>query len=118
MNQLIYPTIDLFLYDLHDGIGQSTEQIKQNRRRFWQRIYGKSISKHRLNQLRLQEESLTNCIDLLGTQKKIERFDHPLDGYYYPVKLGDTYALQIDCAGKENDPDWEQLPLQEQLQQI
>ncbi|NET61166.1 MAG: hypothetical protein F6K47_35070, partial [Symploca sp. SIO2E6] len=43
---------------------------------------------------------------------------HPLDGYYYPVKLGDTYALQIDCAGKENDPDWEQLSLQEQLQEI
>ncbi|NER97987.1 MAG: hypothetical protein F6J86_29775 [Symploca sp. SIO1B1] len=117
MNQVIYPTIDLFLYDLQDGLGQSNDKIKQKRRRFWERIYGKNISKQRLAELELQEENLTNYIELLGTQR-IERFDYPLDGYYYPVKLGDTYALQIDCSGKENDSKWKQLSLLEQLLHI
>jgi hypothetical protein len=115
--QLIYPTVDLFLYDLRDGLGQSSDQIDQNRRRFWQRIYNDSLNEQKLEQLQATEESFSSYIELLGTHK-IERFKHPLDGYYYPVKLGDTYAVQIDCSGKENDPDWEQLSQPEQLQQL
>ncbi len=115
--QLIYPTVDLFLYDLHDGLGQSSDQIDQNRCRFWQRIYHDSLNEQKLEQLQAAEKSFSNYIELLGTQR-IERFKYPLDGYYYPVKLGDTYAVQIDCSGKENDPDWEQLSQPEQLQQL
>jgi hypothetical protein len=115
--QLIYPTVDLFLYDLHDSLGQSSDQIHQNRRRFWQRIYNDSLNDQKLEQLQAKEESFSSYIELLGTHR-IERFKHPLDGYYYPVKLGDTYAVQIDCSGKENDPDWAQLSQPEQLQEI
>jgi hypothetical protein len=115
--QLIYPTIDLFLYDLRDGLGQSSDQIHQNRRRFWQRIYNDSLNEQKLEQLQATEETFSSYIELLDTQR-IERFKYPLDGYYYPVKLGDTYAVQIDCSGKENDPDWEQLSQPEQLQQL
>lgn len=115
--QLIYPTVDLFLYDLHDGLGQSSDQIHQNRRRFWQRIYNDSLNDQKLEQLQAKEESFSSYIELLGTHR-IERFKHPFDGYYYPVKLGDTYAVQIDCSGKENDPVWAQLSQPEQLQQL
>jgi hypothetical protein len=112
--QLIYPTVDLFLYDLRDSLGYSSDQINQNRRRFWQRIYNNSLNEQKLDDLKAEEETFSSYIELLG-KNKIERFKYPLDGYYYPVKLGDTYAVQIDCAGKENDPDWEQLSQPEQL---
>jgi len=173
--QLIYPTVDLFLYDLGEGLGQSSDQVNQNRRRFWQRIYNNSLDEQKLASFQAREATFSNYIELLETQK-IERFKHPLDGYYYgsipivqmyptsrgageqgsrgageqgsrgageridsnslislytriflqkrdapyyyPVKLGDTYAVQIDCSGKDNDPDWAQLPQPEQLRQL
>jgi hypothetical protein len=115
--QLIYPTVDLFLYDLADGLGQSNEQIQENRRRFWQRIYQDSLRDQKLAELQDAEIPFDSYIELLGAEK-IERFKYPLDGYYYPVKLGDTYALQIDCSGKENEPDGEQLSLEDKLGQI
>ena len=115
--QLIYPTIDLFLYDLHQGLGQSDTEINQNRQHFWQRIYGDSLNEEHLSTLQSQEGNFANYIELLGSQK-IERFKHPLNGYYYPVKLGDTYALQIDYSGKKDDWEWEQLEVTEKLRDI
>ena len=43
-NWLIYPTVDLFVYDLADGIGQNEDKISQNRELFLQKIYGDNIS--------------------------------------------------------------------------
>lgn len=36
--ELLYPTVNLFLYDLRDGLGQSLAQTEENRRKFWQKI--------------------------------------------------------------------------------
>lgn len=36
--ELLYPTVNLFLYDLCDGLGQSLAQTEENRRKFWQKI--------------------------------------------------------------------------------
>ena len=48
-NSLIYPTIDLFLYDLKAGLGQDEEQIQSNREQFWQKIYnGNQLNSHLL----------------------------------------------------------------------
>ena len=115
--QLIYPTVDLFLYDLHDGLGQSTEEIDQNRQDFWQRIYGDNLNEDKLATFKGAEGNFASYIELLGSQV-IERFKHPFNGYYYPVKLGDTYALQVDCSGKQDDWEWLQLPLQDKLREI
>lgn len=115
--ELIYPTIDLFLYDLCNGLGQSSDQINENRRSFWQRIYKDNLDEQKLAEFQIREENFSSYIELLGTNK-IERFKYPLDGYYYPVKLNDTYAVQIDCSGKENDRDWQQLSQAEQLREI
>jgi hypothetical protein len=38
MNQLIYPTLDLFLYDLRDGLGETETQINQNRVNFRKKL--------------------------------------------------------------------------------
>ena len=104
-NWLIYPTVDLFVYDLADGIGQNEDKISQNRQQFWQKIYGDKISASQLEKLKQAEAETADYIELLG-DKKVAAFESPLDGYAYAVKLGDTYAAQFDLSGKvESDED-------------
>ncbi|MCC3454251.1 hypothetical protein [Microcoleus sp. PH2017_08_TRC_O_A] len=98
-NWLIYPTVDLFVYDLADGIGQNEDKISQNRAQFWQKIYGDKISAPQLAKLKQAETETAEYIELLG-DKKLAAFESPLDGYAYPVKIGDTYAAQFDLSGK------------------
>lgn len=98
-NWLIYPTVDLFVYDLADGIGQNEDKISQNRQQFWQKIYGDKISESQLAKLKQAETETAEYIELLG-DKKFAAFESPLDGYAYPVKIGDTYAAQFDLSGK------------------
>ena len=38
MYELIYPTVDLFLYDLRVGVGQSVKEVGTHSRKFWQKI--------------------------------------------------------------------------------
>ena len=116
MNSLDYPTVDLFLYDLYSGLGKNEEEIDRDRRRFWNRIYDETYIEQNIEQLKKNEQNFSHYIELLDA--RIQPFDAPLDGYYYPVKLGDTLALQIDCAGRNNDPEWEQLSLPEKLQEL
>lgn len=101
-NTLIYPTIDLFLYDLAEGLGQSNNAITQNRENFWRRIYGNKLTNDQLETANQAELELSDYIELL-TKKTYQEFAAPLNGFYYPVKLGDTYALQVDCSSDRDD---------------
>ncbi|WP_293143276.1 MULTISPECIES: hypothetical protein [unclassified Microcoleus] len=104
-NWLIYPTVDLFVYDLADGIGQNEDKISQNRAQFGKKIHGDKISTSQLESLKQAETETAEYIELLG-DKKFAAFESPLDGYAYPVKIGDTYAAQFDLSGKiEPDAD-------------
>jgi hypothetical protein len=98
-NKLIYPTVDLFVYDLAQGMGQDEEKISQNRQLFWQKIYGVQISAAQLEQLKQAETETGDYIELLGN-KKVEKFESNLDGYSYPVKLKDTYAALFNFSGE------------------
>jgi hypothetical protein len=62
-NWLIYPTVDLFVYDLADGIGQNDEKISQNRAQFWQKIYGDKISESQLENLKQAETETAEYIE-------------------------------------------------------
>ena len=93
---IIYPTIDLFSYDLAEGLGQSEDDINQNRDNFWRRIYGGQMTAAQLADTIKAESEISDYIELLGKAGK--DFDYPLDGFYYPVKLSDTYALQVNCS--------------------
>ncbi len=116
--KLIYPTVDLFIYDLHDSLGESQEEIDQNRQRFWEGIYGKNLPLQQLTKLQeIETNSNSSNTELLGNGR-VEIFKPPFDGYYYPLKIGDTYALQIDYSGKINDTDWEKLDESQQIQEI
>ncbi|MEG4318153.1 MULTISPECIES: hypothetical protein [unclassified Microcoleus] len=96
-NWLIYPTVDLFVYDLADGIGQNEDKISQNRELFLPKIYGDNISALQREQFKQAETETDDYIELLKNPN-IAEFEPPLNGYSYPVKLGDTYAAQFDLA--------------------
>jgi len=99
-DQLIYPTVDLFLYDLGEGLGELDTKIEKNRRDFFARIYGEKLDTEILNKIKGVEEKAEDYLPLLS---HLPGYVQPLkqgDGYYYPVKLGDTYGLQIDCSGE------------------
>ncbi len=108
-NKLIYPTVDLFVYDLADGIGQNENKISQNRQNFWQKIYGDKISASQLEKLKQAETATADYIELLGKNNSAN-FESPLDGYAYPVKIGDTYAVQFDLSGKIGPEDTKSAP--------
>ena len=89
---IIYPTINLYLYDLKQGLGEDEAKITQNSQEFSKKLPDKLIDKH--------QQTDTDIIQLLDTQYR--PFPPPLDGWYYPLQLGDTYALQVNYSGKLN----------------
>jgi len=108
---LIYPTVDLFVYDLQQGLGQTDEQINQNRHQFWRKIKPElNKDYHKLNpqeqdllkELAFLEKTEADYVELL-VPEKLENFLSDLEGYYYALQLGDTYALQVDCSVINND---------------
>ena len=108
---VIYPTVNLYLYDLLQGLGESessssagvtppivgtaapTEHRAQN---FYRKIYGDRVDKD-LAHFRFRELANSHFTELHPQQ--IEPFGDPADGYYYPVQLDDTYALLVDYSG-------------------
>jgi hypothetical protein len=94
------PTIDLFLYDLREGLGQDAENVNENRKQFWKKIYP-NLDEKQLEELAEKsaklEKAEADYVELLTPQKK-ELFQPHLEGFYWALQLGDTYALQLDCS--------------------
>ena len=98
MSDIIYPTLDLFLYDLRDGLGENTGEIADNQAGFARKL------PERIRSLIVQQDATVEAkyVELLGSRKR-EPFDsssqkYTLKGYYYPVRLGDSYGLLLDCS--------------------
>ena len=111
-HQLIYPTISLFLYDLRNSLGDEPEEIQSNRERFWRKLYPE-LTAETLTQLAAAENPDADFVELLG-REKFRRFDAALDGYYFPLQLGDTYGLQVECSGpylNGNRPNYQSQPI-------
>lgn len=108
-----YPCVDLFLYNLQDGLGQVAEEHVPKRKQLWYGILNGQLSDDVLKQIEQRETQLSSYIELLP--QRVQLFGDSYDGYYYPVKLGDTVAIQIDCGGRPDDPAWKELELQAQL---
>jgi hypothetical protein len=100
---ITYPTVNLFVYDLRDGLGQTPKEIGNNKEQFLTRLpegIRTAVSKQDID---IEAE----YVELLGDKRKldpplkpIETFHTPdgYEGYYYPVRLGDTYGLLLDCS--------------------
>ncbi|NEP91281.1 MAG: hypothetical protein F6K18_33235 [Okeania sp. SIO2C2] len=104
MTDIINPTIDLFLYDLRNSIGDDEKDIDQKRQYFYQKFHETVREK-----LKQNEEDNNNKQNL-----EVEYFHllksiyAPLDsdtslenGYYYPVRLGDSYGLLLEVAAPD-----------------
>ncbi len=99
MPHLIYPTLDLFLYDLREGLGQDDSEIAQKRDHF-----KRKLPVHLGPQIDLMDNSGNDTVELLG-QQRFERFSEAhYEGYFYPVRLSDSYGLVIDGSDKDNQP--------------
>ena len=89
MRELVYPTLDLFLYDLKEALNTTDEVTRKN-----QEIFIKKLPPH------------VTIIDSVGEAEYLELLPQKtedfqtdkLEGYYFPVRLNDTYGLQINCS--------------------
>lgn len=127
-HKLIYPSVNIFLYDLRDGLGQDSE-IKRNRAKFWRKIdpeLDKQIKELKTvtllegeNQAKLAviDSPLKKKLNELETKENPELEYLPLyqklfkdwvpasnfDGFCSAVELGDTYSLNVNCSGSYLD---------------
>ncbi len=100
---LVYPTLNLYLYDIRAGLGQNDVEIQQN-----SAFFKKKLPLLANNELfdKLDKESETEYLELLGKDRVI--FLSPdanfpeHDGYYYPVRFNDSYGLLLNCSLAEN----------------
>ncbi|WP_017715271.1 hypothetical protein [Kamptonema formosum] len=99
MSDLIYPNLYLFLYDLREGLGESPDDLDKNRKLF----AGKLPESLRDTLLQLDIAVETEYRELLPNRReKFPDRDKPFEGYYYPVRLNDTYGLLLACSFAQN----------------
>jgi hypothetical protein len=91
MNELFYPTIDLFIYDLRSPLNADATEIANNLQAFRSRLPSNIELKNSQVETEYLELATPNRL-------KLDPVNRRLEGYYYPVLLNDTYGLQIDCS--------------------
>ncbi|MGK7956232.1 MAG: hypothetical protein AB4063_13435 [Crocosphaera sp.] len=92
MSDIIYPTIDLFIYDLKNSLNSTDEENRQREAYFYSKLP---------ENINLVDPDIDiEYLDLLPIDITFDftNSDKNLEGYYYPVRLNDTYGLQIDCS--------------------
>ncbi len=98
MNGIIFPTLDLFLYDLRNGLGDSQEEIDQNRA-YFQKKLPEIVHPFLFQSDTYFEDEYVELLakpNIKGFETKSEPY--PFQGYYYPVRLSDVYGLVLDCS--------------------
>ncbi len=105
MTNIINPTIDLFLYDLRNSLGDDEKDIKQNRQYFYQKFHPtvqeklKQDRQDRREKRDNNENMETEYVHLLNSvYTPLDPDTPPENGYYYPVRLGDSYGLLLEVA--------------------
>lgn len=91
MSDLIYPTLDLFLYALKTSLNTTDAEIQKNKVAFLGQLPPDTQFHDPDIETEYLELTHPTQIDLISNNKT-------LGGYYYPVRLNDTYGLQIDCS--------------------
>jgi hypothetical protein len=104
MSELIYPTLDLFLYSIREGLGETEQDLAKRHAEFWQHL--PEELKVELSQeekvdsseyIRLLEFSAIANHQKQYFQKKTVK-GYNLEASYYPVRLTDIYGLKFDCS--------------------
>ncbi|MCT7957534.1 hypothetical protein [Laspinema palackyanum] len=94
MNDIIYPTVDLFIYDLRDGLGDNPEKVQENWDNFKQKL---PETLH--NRLKFDSGFESEYEELLPKKNEFYQFSNQgYEGFYYPVRMSDMYGLLLDCS--------------------
>lgn len=94
MNNIIYPTVDLFFYDLRDGLGDNPKKVKENWDNFKQKL-----PETLRNQVKFDSGFESEYEELLPKNNEFYQFRNPgYEGFYYPVRMSDMYGLLLDCS--------------------
>ena len=103
MNEIIYPTVDLYLYQLRSGLGDSKEEIAKRRQKFFSILPDKLQEKlaHTPTEIETNYQTLLPPGEVFNFKTELNNYQ--LAGYYYPVLLEDTYGLLYDCSVNEQD---------------
>jgi hypothetical protein len=91
MSDLVYPTLDLFLYTIKSPLNATEEEIQTNKAAFQSQLPSHTQFNDPDKESEYLELTYPAQIDLHPSKEILE-------GYYYPVRLNDTYGLQIDCS--------------------
>ena len=97
MTEIIYPTLDLFLYDLRSGLGESEAEIERSRQSFSRKL-PEELRTEVFKQDSTFDVEYTELLQPRNKRFKATRDSKPLEGYHYPVRLGDSYGLLLDCS--------------------
>ncbi len=102
---LVYPTLNLYIYDIRADLGQNDEDIQKNRAYF----------KRKLRLISEGNQRILDHLDQETEKEYLELFDKNRvnslpsdsnfpkhDGYYYPVRFNDSYGLLLNCSLAEN----------------
>ncbi|MEG4213401.1 hypothetical protein [Microcoleus sp. S13_B4] len=106
--QIYYPHLYLFVYNLRNGLGQNASKIADNHKKFWEKL----PPDLKVDQSAEEEYGYTeNIVDLLtlhpDTKIKTHKFyafqeaEAEFNGFYYPVRLNDTYGLLFSFSVNE-----------------
>lgn len=97
MTDIIYPTLDLFLYDLRKGLGETQEELNLSQAFFNKKI--PVVSSPDLFALdTFFEVEYLELLSKVAVSVNCIKDNLSLQGYYYPVRLGDTYGLLLDSS--------------------
>ncbi|MBN4003801.1 hypothetical protein [Nostoc sp. LPT] len=91
MSDLIYPTVDLFLYALKTSLNTTDAETKKNKVAFLDQL--PSDTQFHDPDIETEYLEITH-----PTQINFICQNKTLEGYYYTVRLNDTYGLQLDCS--------------------
>ena len=107
MTDLYYPNLDLFVYSLREGLGYKNSDIRENQRLFWKLLPDELEKQRDLSFEREETTATPHYLELLkGSDDGDEVYElkeknasesPPIQGYYYPVRLADSYGLMLDC---------------------
>ncbi|HIK09470.1 MAG TPA: hypothetical protein IGS52_04265 [Oscillatoriaceae cyanobacterium M33_DOE_052] len=96
MKYLIYPTVQLFLYDLRESFGDNPDKIAANWDNFRRKLPEEWHQKLEPYNLDFEPE----YVEL--HQNRLEQFvaddSARYQGFYYPVRMSDMYGLLLDCS--------------------
>jgi hypothetical protein len=98
MDKIIYPTVNLFLYDLRDGLGDNPEEVDQHWQKFKQKL---PQSFESLLTFESGFESEYQEL-LMGQFGHFGRDSQGYEGFYYPVRMSDMYGLLLDCSPSDS----------------